>query len=400
MRQGPLKVAWISEYPLEWLDDAPEPIRRLPKQHPATWMPVLAEEFRNLPEIELHVFVLRKGIDRDISFERRGVRFHVLKVPGRVRAPSLFWVDTILLRRGLARVRPDLVHAWGTERGAALVASRLNYPYVVTIQGLLTWYRELIPFDTHDKFATFLEGVSLRRARFVTTESAFAVRYLQKGYPRLSVIQAEHAPNWLFHRVGRQPQTNPVRFICVGTPNFRKGSDLLLLALNQLVSEFQFELIIVGGDGGKFVAALKPKLLPEFWRRIRFLGNLPPAEVAQELAMATIKVLPTRADTSPNAVKEAAVVGVPVVASTIGGIPDYIYPGQNGILFDSGNLAALAQALRNAMQHPIFKAGQVEPNCLAKVRDYLSPLRMRQNFWNAYQAVMVDQERKEGTSLR
>lgn len=386
-----IKVAWISEYPLEWMEEVPDPIRHLPKQHPATWMPVLADEFRRLPEISLHVLVLRKNIERDFFFEQHGVRFHVLKVPGKVRAPSLFWVDTIILRRALSRIQPDLVHAWGTERGAALGASRLGYPYLVTIQGLLMWYRELIPFDIHDKFAALLEGVSLRRARFVTTESAFAVRYLRKRYPNLSVLQAEHAPNWHFHHVTRQPQTNPVRFVCVGTPNFRKGTDLLLHALNQLTSEFHFELVIIGGDGGEFVGSLKPSLSQEFWRRIRFLANLQPAEVAHELARATIKVLPTRADTSPNAVKEAAVAGVPVVASTVGGIPDYIFPGQNGFLFPSEDLPSLVQALRNSVKHPLFKEGRVDAACLGKVREYLSPSRMKENFWNAYRLVLGHQ---------
>jgi glycosyltransferase involved in cell wall biosynthesis len=388
MSRSPVRVAWISEYPIEWMEGAPDPIRRMPKQHPATWMPVLAGEFKSIPGIELHVLVLRKNLERDVSFERNGTRFHVLKVPGKIRAPSLFWVDTLILRRALTRIQPDLVHAWGTERGAALVASRLKYPYLVTIQGLLTWYRELVPFDAHDKFATILEGISLRRARFVTTESTFAVQYLRKRYPGLTVLQAEHAPNWHFHHVTRQPQTHPVRFVCVGTPSYRKGSDLLLLALNQLTPEFHFELVIIGGHGGEFVASLKPKLSPEFWRRVRFLNNLQPSEVAQELAKATIKVLPTRADTSPNAVKEAAVVGVPVVASTIGGIPDYIFPGQNGFLFESEDLPGLVQALRNALQHPFFKEGRVDAVCLSKVRDYLSPARMKENFWNAYKAVL------------
>lgn len=383
-----MKVAWISDFPIEWMPDLPEPLRGLPKQHPATWMPVLLEEFRGRPDLQLHVIVLRKGIDADYAFEKEGVRFHVVKMRGGWRAPSLFWHDTLRIRQALKQVTPDLVHAWGTERGAALVASRLKYPYLVTIQGLLTWYQELIPIHAHDKLATVLERVSLQRARVVTTESKFAVRYLSGRYPHLNVLQAEHAPNWHFHRVRRQPQASPIRFICVGAPNFRKGSDLLLLALNQLVSEFDFELVIIGGDGGEFLASLKPRLSPEFWQRIRFLGSLPPAAVAEELAKATIKVLPTRADTSPNAVKEAAVVGVPVVASTIGGIPDYVIPGENGFLFESEDLPGFVRALRQAMQHPLFKQGQVDAACLAKVRDYLSPARMMQNFWAAYCAAL------------
>jgi hypothetical protein len=118
----PLKVAWISEYPVEWMSDIPEALRGLPKQHPATWMPVLLEEFQRSPEIKLHVLVLRNNIRENCFFERNGVEFHVLKVPRMIRAPSLFMADTILLKRALRRIQPDLVHGWGSERGASMVA--------------------------------------------------------------------------------------------------------------------------------------------------------------------------------------------------------------------------------------------------------------------------------------
>jgi glycosyltransferase involved in cell wall biosynthesis len=388
MSSKPLTVAWISDFPVEWMPEAPDPIRHLPKRHPATWMRVLLDEYHAQPDLKVHVFVLRNNVPEDLSFERNRVMFHVLKTVRGLRAPSFFWADTIRLRRALKAIRPDLVHAWGTERGAALVASRLGYPYLVTIQGLLTWYRQLIPFHAHDRFATVLEEVGLRRARFATTEATFSAQYLRNRYPRLTVIQAEHAPHWLFHRIERRPQIDPVRFICVGTLDYRKGSDLLLNALQRLAPELPFELVIIGGSGGAFIEKLRPEFSPAFWQRVQFKMNLPPGEVAREFATATIKVLPTRADTSPNAVKEAVVAGVPVVASNIGGIPDYVYPGQNGILFQSGDLDGLVNALRQALKHRLFSRGLVDPACLSNTRDYLSPERMKQRFFEAYRTAL------------
>ena len=145
-----MTVAWISDYPIEWLADLPEGLRHLPKQHPASWMVVLLAQFAERSNLKLHVIALRKNITADIHFEQRGVSFHVLKTRGGLRAPTIFWHDTTLIARVLRGLRPDVVHAWGTERGAALVASRLGYPSVVTIQGLLSWYREVIPLGFHD----------------------------------------------------------------------------------------------------------------------------------------------------------------------------------------------------------------------------------------------------------
>jgi hypothetical protein len=58
----PLTVAWISDFPIEWLADIPEPLRHLPRQHPATWEMVLLAEFEKNPAVCVHVIILRKNI--------------------------------------------------------------------------------------------------------------------------------------------------------------------------------------------------------------------------------------------------------------------------------------------------------------------------------------------------
>lgn len=388
MSRPRLTVAWISDFPIEWLPDLPEELRQLRREHPATWQMVLLEEFRKLPDLALHIVLLRKGMPRDVTFASGNVVFHVLKVPRAIRTPSLFWVDTLLIRRALDKIRPDLVHAWGTERGAGLVASRLNYPYTITIQGLLTWYRELIPLSCYERFAARLEGWTLRRGRLVTTESTSAVRFLEEGYPRLAVRQAEHAPNWLFHTLERTPQTSPVRFITVGALGFRKGSDLLFQALHALAPEIPFELTVVGSMSEDYLRTQQPWLEGALQGRVVVKKNLTPREVADELKTATIMVLPTRADTSPNAVKEAVVAGMPVVASAVGGIVDYVFPGENGILFPAGSLRGLTDALRSAVGHPLFNRGMVKEETLRRTRDYLSPARMSRNFYQAYEETL------------
>src|SRR6266446_1592273 len=99
-------------------------------------------------------------------------------------------------------------------------------------------------------------------------------------------------------------------------------------------------------------------------------------------------LLPTRADTSPNAIKEAVVAGVPVVASSVGGIPDYVIPGKNGFLFPPGELSGFIGAIKAACTHPLFNKGEVDMETLAQTRAYLSPERMAQNFLKAYEIAL------------
>ena len=384
-----LKVAWCSYFPVEWLDGAPELIRRLPKRHPASWLQSGVEELRKFPDLKLHVLELRKGLARDVTFDLEGVTFHCLKVPGGLRAPSLFWFDTFLMRKRLKQIQPDVLHAWGTEKGAALAASRLPYPYLVSLQGLMEYFSTVIEVNRYEKLAAWFEQISLKRAKVASGESTFVVNWLRKRYSHLQVHHVEHAPGWIFYNVPRQPQTRPIQFLCVGTMSYRKGTDLLLVALDQLRDELDFHLTLIGFSAQpEFIAKLKTRTSAALWQRVTIRETPPTSEVAAELGRTTMVLFPTRADTGPVAVKEAAVAGVPIVGSIMGGIPDYISPGKNGLMFPAGDEAAFVQAIRAACRHPLFSRGRVDEATLRDVRDRLSPSRMAEGFHAIYQKLM------------
>jgi len=365
------------------------PLRALPRRHPATWQMVLLSEFEKNPDLSLHIILLRHRLNADFTFERNGVVFHILKCPVWLRLVTVFWADTILIRRLCQRIKPDLVHAWGMEKGAGLIGHRLGLPYVMTVQGLMGWYKERVKLPRYDQFIERLERYVLPRAPVVTTESNFAVKFLKERYPKLHIHQAEHAPNQAFHHLRREPSNDPIHFITVGGLGHRKGTDMLFKALNELTPEISFKLTIISDPSPQYVESLRAATSPELWRRVEFKHNLLPDEVAQELAKATMLLLPTRADTSPNAVKEAVVAGVPVVASEVGGIPDYVVPRRNGILFPPGDPAAFVAAIRTASVHPLFGRGEVDAGTHAQMRDYLSPERMAKNFLAAYETALA-----------
>lgn len=385
MSGRPITVAWCSYFPVEWLPDAPEAIRQLPKRHPASWQQACVAELQRRTDIQLHVIELSKFVPQDATFNVGGVTFHCLRVPGGWRAPSLFWLDTIRIARKLKQIRPDVVHAWGTEKGAALVATRLRYPSLVSLQGLLQQFSEVLPISHYDRVMTWLERVSLRRAKVVSGESTFVTRWLREHYPHLTLHHVEHSPLGTFYDIKRSPQRRPIRFLSVGSMGYRKGTDLLLLALDQLRAELDFRVTLIGfaAEPG-FLEGVKAKTSPALWERVQILETPPTSEVMEHLARATMVLFPTRADTGPVAVKEAVVAGAPVIGSTIGGIPDYVTPGKNGLLFEAGDLPGFVRAIREACAHPLLSRGKVEPETLQRVRDHLSPRRMADGFAAIY----------------
>ncbi|MGV3773251.1 MAG: glycosyltransferase family 4 protein [Verrucomicrobiales bacterium] len=381
-------VAWFTYFPVEWLEQIPSEARNIPIQHPATWQRVLLAEFERTLPMDLHILVLRKSFPSNFSFVRRGVTFHCLKTVGGMRAPSLYWLDTVLVAGILSKIKPDLCHAWGTEYGAPIIASRLKYPTLVTMQGLLGWLKTRFPLPTQMKISAMLEPKSLRKNRFATAESSFGMKYLQDHYSHLNLFQIEHAPDPVFFQTARDPQKSSLRFVCLSSFNMAKGADVLIKTLNSLAPDLNFEITFIGGKDELLFNQLKSATSPDLWARVKFLHNLSSPEVAKELASATMMLYPSRADSSPNSVKESVVMGVPVVASAVGGIVDHVHPGKNGFLFETENVDSCAEQIRNAVAHPLFGKGLVEESTLAQMRSYLSPQTMATKFLAAYEAVL------------
>lgn len=379
-----LKVAWITYFPVEWLPDLPPELQTLPKLHPASWQRVLWEEFLQEEKLDLHVVVLRNHFPTSMRFRRGNTTFHCVKTLPGARAPLLFWMDTVLVARVLKEIRPDLVHAWGTEFGAAAIAGRLGYPALVTMQGILTWYGSVFPLNSHAKLARLIEPSSLRKAHVVTCESSFGMSYLAERYPHLKLLQVEHAPDPIFSKVVRRPQLEPIRILCVGAFVSWKGVYVVMEALAGLVVGLDFELIWVGSGNVELETELRQKTGEALWERVTIKHGLKASEVAEEMSKATIFLHAALADNSPNAVKEAVVAGVPVVATNTGGIPDYVFPEQNGYLFESGNAGDCREKLKQALAHPLFSRGQVEEKALGRVRDYLSARMMAEKFRGGY----------------
>jgi glycosyltransferase involved in cell wall biosynthesis len=80
--------------------------------------------------------------------------------------------------------------------------------------------------------------------------------------------------------------------------------------------------------------------------RIRLLGSLPRERVFELLAAADAAVLSSTWETFSHVLVEALSLGTPVIATRVGGVPEIVEDGVNGILVAPGDPAALAEAIR------------------------------------------------------
>ena len=79
--------------------------------------------------------------------------------------------------------------------------------------------------------------------------------------------------------------------------------------------------------------------------RVSFLGSVPRAQVLRLFRAADASVLPSAWENFPHTVVEALAVGCPVIATAVGGVPEVVRDGENGLLVPPGDPAALAAAI-------------------------------------------------------
>ena len=86
--------------------------------------------------------------------------------------------------------------------------------------------------------------------------------------------------------------------------------------------------------------------------RVRFLGPLNRDRVLTLFRAADASLLTSSWENFPHTVVEALAVGTPVIATAVGGVPELVHDGENGLLVSAGDRDALAAAVRRVIGEP------------------------------------------------
>ena len=143
----------------------------------------------------------------------------------------------------------------------------------------------------------------------------------------------------------------------VGRIDPEKGVDLLVRAMGSLRGPAAAHLVVVGSGGlapdgyAAHVRAEAERLLDD---RVRFVGRTD--DVPGTLRALDVLVNASVAEPFGLSVLEAQASGVAVIGTRAGGIPDFVFDGDNGLLVPSGDADALAKALDRLVTDPELRA--------------------------------------------
>jgi len=187
----------------------------------------------------------------------------------------------------------------------------------------------------------------LRRAHAIVAPSAFLAREVERmGFPVLvipNVIKLEDYP--FRHRTSVKPCLFWMRaFHPIWNPM------MALRVLRQVRATHPSATLVMGGeDKGQGSAVRATAAEWGLTAHVRFAGFLDREAKAQEGGAADIFLNTNMIDNTPVAVIEAWAMGLPVISTRVGGIPDLITHGQTGLLVEADDHAGMAASVRQLL---------------------------------------------------
>lgn len=248
-----------------------------------------------------------------------------------------FWRKSLICAMGMIRRRPYLLHVHGAEfskfydRECGVLSKaivRFVLRRAVTVIALSEqWQAELLRISPRAQVRVLPNAVSLHANPVDTTTTA--------------------AP----------------RIVFAGRIGPRKGTFDLLEAFAHIAQRFPGATLVCAGDGEVEKLQLRARELG-IASRVVCPGWLSPEQMSEELRRASIFALPSYAEGVPMAMLEAMSLGLPVLTTPVGGIPNVVQSGVNGVLVTPGNVqeieTALADLLASGQRRASFGAAARE----------------------------------------
>jgi len=262
------------------------------------------------------------------------------------------WRTTRQVARLAAKLNIDVLHGHGAKGGAyarlaghKLKRKGMKVKAIYTPHGGSLHYSPTRPLG---RFYIAAERRLLPLSDGLLFESYFAGnKYVEMiGEPR---CPARVVPNGLYRHEFYEPMLSDdaVDFVFVGELRYLKGVDVLLEALAAHQAVFPGRALIVGtGPDEKSLKRLARRL--GLNSRVSFSGR---QSARSAFARARCIVVPSRAESFPYIVLEAAAAQMPMIATFVGGIPE-IVEGVDMPLIPPGDVAALAGQLRAFLAGP------------------------------------------------
>lgn len=274
--------------------------------------------------------------------------------------------------------QPDIIHVFGTEMGYGKILKNKFDKVVFHLQGLVSTIAEVyFPMEISKKDTlkfsstkSIIKGISSfhvylemkargkRELEIVTQWQYFSGRtqwdqnFIQLLNPSAKYFHCDELlrEDFFNHHWTEPKQSSLNECVVIATtlnPIIYKGLDLIYKVL-PLLKNHTICWKIIGCTEDNDLNRMVKKTVNNNKANpaIKFCGQLSAGEIIAELKTCHFFVHPSYIDNSPNSVCEAQLLGMPVISSSVGGVPTLITNGENGFLFNPYDKYDLAGQLK------------------------------------------------------
>jgi glycosyltransferase involved in cell wall biosynthesis len=265
------------------------------------------------------------------------------------------WMSKHYARTALDSVKPDVVHIQShivIGRGLAREARKRGIPVIATNHVMAENILDFTTLpDALNKVMLDLAWADAKRTfdltRAVTTPTRKAADFLESTIDITGVIPISCGIDRSNYRPDLTPR-DANRILFVGRLTTEKHIDVLLKAVARLDPALDVHVDLVGGgDQRKNLEALAHSLGLD--GRVTFHGHAPEEELRTLYSRASLFAIASIAELQSIATMEAMASGLPIVAANAVALPHLVHDGDNGYLFEPGNVEEMAARLTDVL---------------------------------------------------
>lgn len=350
------------------------------------WIGALEDIVRKqCPLIELGIVF--EFNDKRFKVERTGVTYYPLNlapkksdiIKMKFNGNDNWYLKKPLLMKVIEDFKPDIIHCFGSEWNWGLVSEETEIPIVVHMQGFINiyndanakvairprsvWHNILHPREMlqkmflkyYDKKRNDTECRIMKQCRYYMGRTEWdrdIVAYFSPGSRYYHCPEAirpaiyESEKRWVYR------PSKTIRIVTIASAGNLKGNGIILETarlLKRMGINFEWR---VSGDRKIFASFERTCGIRASEVNVTLLGYIGVEQVRQELLDAEMFILPSIMDNSPNSLCEAQLIGTPVIASYVGGIPQMVEHNRTGILYPYNEPYALAYKILNLHNSP------------------------------------------------
>lgn len=285
--------------------------------------------------------------------------YKLIRIPRKSFYPLRFLRTFLAIRKHLQQ--SDCVYANGLYVETALARCFSKKPVFFKIVGDKIWDRLDLKGKTADSFDEFQKKpVPLRyrlafwfrkkifqKSKSLVVPSRYFVPIVKKwSEDKIPVSVIHNGVTPLPFKLVKRPRRIPNRLLLIARLIPRKRVDIAIQAIRDLDRPCQLQIIGSGPDEKRL-----RKMVEEGARHHEILweGTLSLEETLEKMFEATCLLIPSSHENFPHVILEAMQCGLPVIASNIGGVPEIMRNGVNGLLVDDFKPSSWALAIKRVL---------------------------------------------------